>query len=198
MAKRILASIFLLCFAAVAFAAGSGDVPEDYLLHSFMGYQTQLFLFKCFNFAILLYLLNRFARKPIANMLSSAAINTKETVDSAEAKRKEAEAKLAETRRKHASLEKEMAEMQKRSLAAIEEERKRMVGEAKETADKMMRQMQARIEQDVLKAKMEVRGYLVEESIRMAEKLIDEKVSSQKQKELIADYTETIKTIAPN
>lgn len=185
MLKRITASIILVCISAAAFAASDGG--GDYL---------QDFIFKCINFAILLFLLHKFARKPIANMLAAAAKNTKDTMDSAEEKLKEAEAKLADYEKKVANLEKEMAEMQERSMAAIEEEKKRMVKDAGEAAQKIEQQTQVRIEQDVLKAKMEVRHFLVEESIKLAEQLIAEKIDSKEQKALISNYANIIKEIA--
>ncbi len=47
-----------------------------------------------------------------------------------------------------------------------------------------------------MKAKMEVRNYLVDESIKLAEKLIAEKVDSKEQKALISDYAKVIQEIA--
>lgn len=195
MLKRITASIILVCISAAAFAA-SGGGHEDYLLSGMMSKEMQDFLFKCINFAILLFILHKFARKPIANMLSAAAKNTKDTMESAEVKLKKAEAKLADYQKKFVNLEKEMASMQERSMAAIEEEKKKMVKDAEEAAKKIEQQTQVRIEQDVLKAKMEVRHFLVEESIKLAEQLIAEKIDSKEQKALISNYVNIIKEIA--
>ncbi len=196
MVKIITAFVFLACTSTLAIAASGEGHGGDYLLSSFMSHEMRDFLFKCLNFVILLYLLYKFARKPIANMLSSAARNTKDTMDSAELKLKEAEAKLAEYQQKLANLEKEMAEMRERSLAAIEDEKKRMIEDAEETAKKIEQQSQARIEQDVLKAKIAVRTFLVDESIRLAEQLIADKIGSQEQKALISNYANVIKEIA--
>ena len=199
MAKKIT-TVFIILFCAVTavWAATSSGGNGDHVLSSYMSHQTQDFLFKCFNFALLLYLLHKFARKPIANMLSSIAINTKDTMDSAEAKLKEAETKLAEYRQKIANPEKETVEMQERSLKVIEKEKKKLIDEAKETAQKIERQTQVRIEQDVLKAKMEVRAFLVSESVKMAEKLLAGKTGSREHKQLISNYTHTIREIASN
>jgi F-type H+-transporting ATPase subunit b len=187
MLKRIIISILFVSVTTIAFASSGGEAGSLFSLT--MG-------FKVINFLILLYLLNKFARPAIANMLSNAAKGAKERVDEAEAKLKEAEHKLADYQNKMANLEKDMAKMQEDALVAIENEKEKMVADAKETAGKIEQQSQARIEQDILKAKMEVRAYLVDESIKLAEKFIAEKVDSKEQKALISDYVKVIQEIA--
>ena len=187
MLKRIIISILFVSVTTIAFASSGGEAGSFFSLT--MG-------FKVINFLILLFLLNKFARPAITNMLSNAAKGAKERVDEAEAKLKEAEHKLADYQNKMANLEKDMAKMQEDALVAIENEKEKMVADAKETAGKIEQQSQARIEQDILKAKMEVRAYLVDESIKLAEKFIAEKVDSKEQKALISDYVKVIQEIA--
>lgn len=187
MLKRIIISILFVSVTTIAFAASGGEAGSLFSLT--MG-------FKVINFIILLFLLNKFARPAIANMLSNAAKGAKERVDEAEAKLKEAEQKLADYQDKMANLEKDMAKMQEDALAAIESEKEKLVADAKETAGKLEQQAQVRIEQDVLKAKMEIRTYLADESIKLAEKLIAEKVDSKEQKALISNYVKVIQEIA--
>ena len=194
MLKRIIITFFFASVSSLAFAAAGGH--EEYLLQGFMSKAMQDFLFKTFNFAILLFLLHKFARPAIANMLSSAAKNAKASMEAAESKLKDAEAKLAGYQQKLAALEKDMAKMQADAIASIEEEKLKMIEDAKVTAEKIEQQTQMRIEQDVLQAKAEVRSYLVDESIKLAEKLIAEKVDSKEQKALISDYAKVIQEIA--
>ena len=187
MLKRIIISILFVSVTSIALASSGGEAGSLFSLN--MG-------FKVINFLLLVFLLNKFARPAIANMLSNAAKGAKERVDTAEAKLKEAEQKLADYQTKMANLEKDMAKMQEDALAAIEKEKVKMVADAKEAAEKIDQQSQVRIEQDILKAKMEVRNYLVDESIKLAEKLIAEKVDSKEQKALISDYAKVIQEIA--
>jgi F-type H+-transporting ATPase subunit b len=187
MLKRIIISILFVSVTTIAFASSGGEAGSFFSLT--MG-------FKVINFLILLFLLNKFARPAIANMLSNAAKGAKERVDEAEAKLKEAEQKLADYQNKMANLKKDMAKMQEDALAAIENEKEQMVADARETAGNIEKQSQARIEQGILKAKMEVRAYLVDESIKLAEKFIAEKVDSKEQKALISDYVKVIQEIA--
>ncbi len=196
MTKIIAALAVFLCVTTAASAASTGGGEGDYLFSSIMGLETRDFLFKCFNFAILLYLLHRFARKPIVSILASVAKKTKETMDSSEIKLNDEKSKLAEYRRKIANIEEEIVEMQEQSSKAIEEEKRKAIAEAEETAKKIERQTQVRIEQDLLQAKMEVRAFLVQESAKLAERLIAEKIDGSEQKKLISAYTDAIKDVA--
>ncbi len=180
MRKRLVTAFFMICSAHSAFAATAGHSGGS-LLSSEMA-------FKAINFVILLILLHRFARKPIAKMLSNSAENTKNTTDSAKEELASAKARLAEYEIKIANMEKELASREEIALAAIEAEKVKLIADAKEQAQKLEEQAQNRIEQDILKAKTDIREFLVSESVQFAEKIITDEIGSKEHKALVENY----------
>lgn len=180
MRKQLITAFVLICSAQSALAASAGHSGGS-LLSSEMA-------FKAINFILLLYLLNRFARKPVARMLSNSAQNTKETMDSVKEELAAAKARLADYESKIAVLEKELTSREENAMAAIEAEKEKMITDAREQAKNLEEQAQNRIEQDIIKAKSEIREFLVQESIQFAEKIITEELGSKEQKALVENY----------
>ena len=153
-------------------------------------------LFKLINFLLLLLLLHRFARKPIAKMLSNSAENSKKKIDDAEAELATAKSQLAEYQAKMANLNEELATREKTAHAAIEVEREKLIADTKIQAQKLEQQAQNRIEQDILKAKAEIREFLVHESVQLAEKIISEQIDSKERKALVENYAKYLNETA--
>ena len=185
MSIRIVTTLvyFITCVNITAFAAGAGGGS---LLSSEM-------LFKGINFIILLLLLYRFARKPIAGILSKISVSSKETMDSAKERLEAAQNQLKEYQEKLANLEKELEERQKAALEAIEAEKQQIIDDAEIQTKKLEEQSKDRIEQDLSKAKAEIREFIANESIRLAESIIEKEIDAKAQKTLIDTYTNSLK-----
>lgn len=153
-------------------------------------------IFKTINLLLFLFLLKKFAGKPIARMLSSSAENTKKTMDDAKTELAEAKKKLEDYQSKLANMESELEERRKSALAAIETEKAQMIEDAENQVKKLEEQSQARIEQDILKAKADIREFLVNESVKMAEEAIAKEIGSKEQKALFENYAKFIKESA--
>lgn len=186
MLKKILLATLFIGFSGIAFAAGSGGGS---LLSKEM-------LFKTINFILLLYLLNRFARKPIANMLFSSAENAKKSTDEAKAELAEAKKALEDYQSKLANLEQELEERRSNAMAAIEAEKQQLLNDAEIQVKKLEEQSQARIEQDLNNAKAEIREFLVGESVKLAEETISKEIGSKEQKALLDNYAKFLKETA--
>ncbi|NQU65960.1 MAG: ATP synthase F0 subunit B [SAR324 cluster bacterium] len=188
MSKQLLTAFSLICVSFSAFASSAeGEVAS--LFSSEM-------LFKLINFLLLLLILHRFARKPIAKMLSNSAGNTKKKVDDVEAQLAAAKSRLVEYQTKITNLERELETRQESAIGAIELEKERIINDTKNQAQKLEEQSQNRIEQNILKAKAEIRAFLVNESVQLAEKVISEQIDSKKRKVLVENYTKSLNEIA--
>ncbi|MBU3917239.1 ATP synthase F0 subunit B [bacterium] len=194
MYKKIITSALLVGFTGIVFASGGGE--DGSFLSAYLSPEMTDFLFKVINFVILIFLLHKFARKPIAKMLSSSAENTKNEVDTALVELENAKKKLAEYQEKTANLEEELEEREKASMAAIDIEKKQLIEDAELQAKKLEEQSLARVEQEIQKAKTEIREFLVNESIKMAEKTISSQIGSKEQKALIENYTKFLQETA--
>lgn len=189
MFKRILFIAGSILVSATVLASDAGHAEAPSLLSLEM-------LFKTINFIILLALLWKFARKPIAKMLSTSATNAKNTVDAAKSELAEAQQKIAEYESKIADLESELAKRQETSLAAIEAEKDQMIADAKAQAQKLEEQAQNIIDQNIIRAKAEIKEYLVKESVSLAEQIITEQISPKDHKALIDNYANYLKNSA--
>lgn len=180
MRRRLSTAFIMICTAQSALASSTGHTGGS-LFSSEMA-------FKTVNFILLLFLLHKFARKPIAKMLSTSAENTKNTVDSAKEELASAKAQLADFESKIANLEKELVTREEKAMAAIEIEKEKMIKDAQEQAEKLEEQSQKRIEQDILKAKADIKEFLINESVQFAEKVIAEEIGNKEQKALVENY----------
>ena len=187
MFKTIVMTALLSGVSGFALASGGGEGGSLFSLDM---------LFKTINFLLLLYLLHRFAKKPLANMLSSSAENTKKSLDETKSELVETKKKLEEYQSKLANLEKDLEERQEKALATIESEKQQMILDAENQVEKLEEQCQARIEQDISKAKEDIRQFLVDESVKIAEATITKEVGSKEQKALLNNYTKYLKETA--
>ena len=187
MFKRIIFVAVFSGISSVAIASSGG--ASGSLFSSEM-------LFKTINFLILLFILHRFAKKPIANMLSASAENTKKTVDETSSELEEAKKTLADYQTKLANLKNDLEERKKSALSAIETETQQLIKDAEKQVKKLEEQSQARIEQDTARAKAEIREFLVSESVKIAEETISKEIGSKEQKALLDNYAKFLKDSA--
>lgn len=169
--------------SGVVFAAGGGSHGDPMIE----------FAYKVLNFAILVLLLFLFARKPIKNMLKSSVENTKSEIDEAREKAQEAEGKLTEYREKLANMEKSIETMKDEAIADAEKEKEKIIADAKAFAVKLEEQAQFQVEQSIVKAKAEIREFLAEEAVKMAETAIKGNQANIDQQALLNDYASVIK-----
>ncbi len=140
------------------------------------------------SFAILFFLLKKFAWKPIVGTVNDREKSIKEALASAEAAKLEMQNLTADNERilKEARAEREMMmkearEIKTKMIADAKEE-------AKESADKMIAQAQSSIESEKKAAVAELKSQVASLSIEIAEKVMKSELSdSDKQLKLVED-----------
>jgi F-type H+-transporting ATPase subunit b len=140
------------------------------------------------SFAILFFLLKKFAWKPIVGTVNDREKSIKEALASAEAAKLEMQNLTADNERilKEARAEREMMmkearEIKTKMIADAKEE-------AKESADKMITQAQAAIESEKKAAVAELKSQVASLSIEIAEKVMKSELSdTKKQLKLVED-----------
>lgn len=140
------------------------------------------------SFAILFFLLKKFAWKPIVGTVNDREKSIKEALASAEAAKLEMqnltadnERILQEARAEREGMMKEAREIKTKMIADAKDE-------AKESADKMITQAQAAIESEKKAAVAELKSQVASLSIEIAEKVMKSELSdSDKQLKLVED-----------
>lgn len=153
-----------------------------------------LFFWQLAILIVLIFLLKKFAWKPILDSLNSREEGIKNALDSAEKARKEMqnlnadnEKLLQEARLQRDSMLKEARELKERIVTEAS-------SEAQEKADKIVAQAQVTIQTEKNAALADIKNQVAELSIQIAEKVIRKELSSSEQQyrlveEMLKDVT---------
>ena len=140
------------------------------------------------SFSVVLYVLKKFAWKPIVGTVHHREKSIREALASAEAAKLEMlnltadnERILQEARAERETMMKEAREIKTKMIADAKDE-------AKEAADKMITQAQSAIESEKKAAIAELKGQVASLSIEIAEKVVKHELSDKgKQLKLVED-----------
>lgn len=153
-----------------------------------------LFFWQMAILIVLIFLLKKFAWKPILDSLNSREEGIKNALDSAEKARKEMqnlnadnEKLLQEGRLQRDSMLKEARELKEKIVTEAS-------SEAQEKADKIVAQAQVTIQNEKNAALADIKNQVAELSIQIAEKVIRKELSSSEQQyklveEMLEDVT---------
>ncbi len=153
-----------------------------------------LFFWQTVLFGLLLFLLYKFAWKPILKAVNDREEGIKNALDAADAAKKEmqnvtadSEKLLKEARAERDSLLKEAREIKEGIVSEAKEQ-------AKVEGDKMIKQAQATIESEKKAAVADIKAQVANLSLEIAEKVIKEELSdTKKQQKLVDDMLGDIK-----
>lgn len=139
------------------------------------------------TFLILLFILKKFAWKPILGAVSSREESIKDALAAAEAARREMENLqadneriLQEARAEREAMMKDARDMKNKMIADAKEE-------AKLTADKMIAQAQEAIQSEKKAAIAELKGQVASLSLEIAEKVVKQELSNKGQQEKLVE-----------
>ena len=177
-----LCLLMLLVLAPVAaFASGDGG-------HADGGVVFKDFLYRCFNFALLVALLVYFLRKPIREGLTSRREGIEKTLADAEAAKEAAEAKYREYSEKLAKATEEIENITASIHREGELERDKILAAAKEMAVKIEQEAESKASGVVAKARTELREEAARLAVELAEDMLKKQVSADDQKRLVDEY----------
>ena len=139
-------------------------------------------------FVLLIVILSRFAKKPLASFLSRRQAEVQSAIEQSARKKEEAEVLLSEWQRKVDSLNQEVRELHQRIRDDGEAEQKKIVSRAREEGERIRQQAGVIAEQELAKAKAGLKREMVDLSVELAEKLLKEAIKPQDQERLIQEY----------
>ncbi|QNJ97457.1 F0F1 ATP synthase subunit B [Constantimarinum furrinae] len=146
------------------------------------------------SFLILLFILRKFAWKPILGAVNTREQSIKDALAAAEAAKLEMqnlkadnERILQEARQEREAMMKEARELKTKMITDAKDE-------AKETTDKMIAQAQAAIESEKKSAMAELKNQVAELSLEIAEKVVKAELSNKdKQLQLVENMLDDAK-----
>jgi F-type H+-transporting ATPase subunit b len=146
------------------------------------------------SFAIVLYLLKKFAWKPILKALRDREENIQKALDSAELAREQ----MKQLKADNEAIMQEAREERDLLLQEAREVKEKMIAEAKEQANqetqKIVKAARLKIRNEKAAAIEDIKNQVASLSIEMTERILKQKLSDHKeQKELIRKLLEEIK-----
>jgi F-type H+-transporting ATPase subunit b len=172
----------IVLVAAVAWAAGGGEEHVDT--------KAQLidFAWRIANFIILLYILYKLMWKKMKGFFAGRREGIKASLEEAEVVKADAEKKFKEYDEKIKKAEEEIQSISAMIKAQGEEEKKRIIADAERASVKMKEDAQARMEQELKKAKNELRLEASELAVQMAEDILKKKVTKEDHEGMVREY----------
>ena len=182
LARLVTLNVFLIYINTPLFAAeneGGGSPLMD-------------FIWKVVNVAVLGAIIYKFAKKPVGNALNSSAESAKKLISDAREAEEKLTADLGEMRGKIAGLEKEAEQMVKAAKKDAEIEKERIIEEGRQEIERMKRQASFTLEQERRKAEADLRHWIAEESVALAEKEMKQEMNRNQQNKLVKNYMDEL------
>ncbi len=181
-ARIISLAVFLIYMSTALFAAeseGGGSPLMD-------------FIWKVVNVVVLGAIIYKFAKKPVGNAMSSSAESAKKLISDAREAEEKLTAELNEMRGKIAGLEEEAVQMVKTARKDAEIEKERVIEEGRQEIERMKRQASFALEQERRKAEADLRHWIAEESVALAEKELKQEMNQNQQNKLVNKYMDEL------
>jgi F-type H+-transporting ATPase subunit b len=194
----LMALALILAWPALVMASGGGEEGADAGAAGHGGvseFQKWDFVWRTLNFIPLVVILFVVLKKPVAAFFSGRRSEIAHALDEFEKKKAEAEARFRELEGKLSRLDAEREKILADFVVQGEEEKARIITHAHELAERVKKQAEATIAQEVKTAKAQLIREIAETSARMAEDLIKSRIDASDQSRLIQEY---LTKVVPN
>jgi F-type H+-transporting ATPase subunit b len=167
------------------------------LAASFIDVRPGLIFWTLITFFLVAVLLRRIAWGPILTLVDQREKAIAASIESAKRERAEADKLLAEQKEAIQKARQEAAEMLRRNAEDVERLRGELVSKARAEAEAQKTQALREIENERIKAVAEVKSLAADLAIQIAEKLLNERLDGEKQRELASEYLAEVSRAAP-
>lgn len=140
------------------------------------------------NFAVLLFLLVKFAAKPIGSGLAGRRKAIKDEIEELEAKKAAAEKSYREFEQKLATVEKDIDKVVDRAIAQAEVEKTKIIEKAEQAASDIKRAAEMAIQKEIMEARRTLKNDVAEQAAVLAEELIVKNLTADDQVKIVEDY----------
>lgn len=152
------------------------------------GEKTTPYIALLINFAILMAIYVKIGKKPIAEALKNRRASVAKEIEEAQRMRREAEERAKQYQAKLATLEQELDTTRQALIEAGKGERDRIVKEAEEKAERMKRDAQFLVEQEIKQLRIDLMKETIEAAVTAAESLLKERVTQADHDRLAEDF----------
>ena len=178
-----LATLFLASPAAAAGGEGGGGLGD--------------LAWPALNFAILVAVLIYFGRQPIRDFFAARQGRIRTDLDAAARALSEAESRHAEWQRKLVELDADTARIREQARQRAESEREHILADASAAADRIRNDARAAVDQELRRAREELRREAAELAIEIAGQTLRARVTDADRSRLVDEFIATIERPAP-
>ena len=181
----IVALLMVLATALPVVAAVEGG-------HADSGAVLTDFIWRCFNFLIMVGILVYFVRKPIKNALVGRREGIAKSLSEAEQAQAAAEAKFREYDEKLNKAEAEIVTIAADLKREGELERERIIAQARESAEKIRNEAEKTAGFEIEKARAELKGEATRLAVELAETLLKKNFNAKDESRLLDEYMKKV------
>jgi len=139
------------------------------------------------TFVILLWVLKKFAWKPILSMIEERETTIRASLDEAEKAQAQAEATMQEYQKKLEEARKEAREIISEGKDSAEKIKSEIVAEAQKQKQKMLVDARKQIESEREKALKQIRNSVADIAVAAASRIIDRQLNAEMQSDIIEE-----------
>ena len=150
------------------------------------------FVWRVLNLVVLIWLLVKFAGKPVKEYFAGRREMIQKGVQEAQEAKAAAEKIYREYQEKLAGLEGELKEIEDRAQREAEREKERMQRETEELVAKLQQQARQMADQEVASAKRQLRTEAAQVALEVAEQMVKENVTEDDRRRMVEKYLEKV------
>jgi F-type H+-transporting ATPase subunit b len=177
MLKPFLFLLFSVAVTAVAFAAGAQEEEHTSLFKEYM--------WKIIDFGVLVFILVKFGKKPMQDMLRKRTETIEKTLKEAKEAKEAALKALQQVEQRLKTKDAEVAEIVAAAKKSGELERDRIIEESGRLKEKILEQAKTNIDYELKNAKESIKAEAVELAMELAEKKLKEQLTRTEQEKLL-------------
>lgn len=183
-----VAILALFLFAGGAFGAAGGGHEGEAVTKGWVATDT----WRVMNFLVLAVGLFFLARKPVSQGLKGRIDGIQAQLAELEAKKKEAEAQLAQYNQKLSLLDQEAEKIVEGYIQQGKDAKIRILEEAKAAADRLEEQARRNIDHEFKQAKNKLKLEIVEKALAAAEEIVKGQITAEDQEKLVDEYLDKV------
>lgn len=158
-----------------------------------MDLDIQQILTQIVGFLILLWLMGKFAWKPLLEVLETRRLKIASDLEEIRKGKETLAGMKQEYDAKFAEIENQARLKIQESVAEGQRAAKELSDEARREADRILQKAKENIDQEIAKAKVQLRDEIASLAISAAEKIVRKEMDRQKNKELVLQYIDEVK-----
>ena len=179
-----LFALLLVAFSSTAWAAGGDDGDH--------GVSWTVLALHLLNFGFLLFLLYRYARKPILGFLADRSQGIRKEIESAEERLGRAERELEQLRVRLARFGEETRSIVTTARDLAEQEKARQIERAHETGARIREDTERVAGQELERARQILRAEAAELATELAAELLREQMTPEDDRRLVSEFVERL------